>query len=326
MRRPGGRRGAAQARAARSLAAASQGVSVVETDYLCHAGICSRYSGATRRPDLTIFTCSWTDDYGGSVRWAKDFASSFLPQAHHAPRSRRREFFSGLSLGCNTAVVSLASNSPVAGLDLPVRFIGVGGFCAGSEGSYSPAGLCGGFWTLVCGGCPYGCRPVARVPRFQRDEAARRGAACGAVIADAADQLELYCTQNLWPVEADHRPGRSTVSKADQGGSNPASRPGRYDMGPLFVLILTAWGPQRLRLLRSRLRTSPVAGHGPGSAKAGPGQTEAAEREPCAASLLGWVRNGCLRADPNRGCERRVGSARQSEPPILSNISPTTVR
>jgi hypothetical protein len=75
-------------------------------------------------------------------------------------------------------------------------------------------------------------------------------------------------------------------------------------MGPL----LTAWGPhgvprglresgpleekwpsrplvsgKRLRLslawlLRSRLRTSPVAGHGPGSAKAGPGQTEAFEQ------------------------------------------------
>ena len=104
--------------------------------------------------------------------------------------------------------------------------MGKGGVCAGSESNYSPAGLCGGFWTPFAAGARIGCRPVARVPRFQRDEAASR-AACGAVIADAADQLELYCTQNLWPVEADHRPGRSTVSKADQGEGGRTSQPAR---------------------------------------------------------------------------------------------------
>ena len=39
----------------------------------------------------------------------------------------------GLSLGCNTAVVSLASNSPVAGLDLPVRFYRGRGFAPGAK-------------------------------------------------------------------------------------------------------------------------------------------------------------------------------------------------
>ena len=88
------------------------------------------------------------------------------------------------------------------------------------------------FLDSVCGGRPYqlAAYRLRECPGFNATRP-RRGAACGAVIADAADQLELYCTQNPWPVEADHRPCRSTVKNQDMVGDGSSAASPRERLG-----------------------------------------------------------------------------------------------